>query len=85
MTTESSVSHPTPFPVELPSRLIQLYTRPGDTVLDPFMGSGSTAVACVRSGRNYAGFELSTEYCSLAEKRIAAALAAAVAAEPAKE
>ena len=73
MTTESSVEHPTPYPVELPRRLIQLYTSPGDVVLDPFMGSGTTAVAAVLTGRRYAGYELSSEYCALAQKRIEAA------------
>ena len=72
MTTESSVDHPAPFPVELPRRVIQLYTQPGDVVLDPFMGSGSTAIAAKLAGRHYVGYEVSAEYCSLAEKRLAA-------------
>ena len=67
---ETGVDHPTPFPVELPSRLIRLYTQPGDVVLDPFMGSGSTAVAAVLAGRHYVGYELSAEYCALAERRL---------------
>lgn len=71
MTTESSVDHPAPFPIELPRRLIVLYTRPGDVVLDPFMGSGSTAVAARLTGRQYVGYELSDEYCALAQKRLA--------------
>jgi DNA modification methylase len=71
MLTETGVPHPTPFPVELPKRLIELYTRPGDVVLDPFMGSGSTAIAAVLSRRHYVGYELSPEYCELAEKRLA--------------
>ena len=71
MITETSVDHPTPFPVELPRRLILLYTKPGDVVLDPFTGSGSTAVAAVLTGRCYAGYELSAEYCALAESRLA--------------
>jgi len=71
MTTESGVDHPAPFPVELPERLIKLYTKPGDVVLDPFMGSGSTAIAAVLTGRHYVGYELSAEYCALAEKRLA--------------
>jgi site-specific DNA-methyltransferase (adenine-specific) len=70
MTTESAVDHPAPFPVELPKRLILLYTRPGDVVLDPFMGSGSTAIAAKLTGRHYVGYELSAEYCQLAEKRL---------------
>ena len=70
MNTESAVDHPAPFPVELPKRVIALYTQPGDVVLDPFMGSGSTAIAAVQSGRQYVGYELSAEYCALAEKRV---------------
>ncbi|MCD6289662.1 MAG: site-specific DNA-methyltransferase, partial [Anaerolineae bacterium] len=62
ITTESAVEHPAPFPVELPERLILLYTEPGDVVLDPFMGSGSTAVAAVRTGRHYVGYDISPEY-----------------------
>jgi hypothetical protein len=53
----SRVGHPAPFPVELPSRLIHLHTYVGDLVLDPFMGSGTTAVAAVRSGRHFAGYD----------------------------
>ncbi len=63
MTTETGVSHPTPFPVELPRRLMLLYTQPDDVELDPFMGSGSTAVAATLTGRRYVGYELSEEYC----------------------
>lgn len=65
------VGHPAPFPVELPKRLIELYTYEGDVVLDPFMGSGSAAVAAVRSGRNYIGFDTDPEYVRRAEERIA--------------
>jgi site-specific DNA-methyltransferase (adenine-specific) len=57
--------------VELPRRLILLYTRPGDVVLDPFMGSGSTALAAAARGRHYVGYELSAEYCALTERRLA--------------
>ena len=70
MNTESAVDHPAPFPVELPKRVIALYTQPGDVVLDPFMGSGSTAIAAKLAGRHYVGYELSAEYCQLAEKRV---------------
>ena len=65
------VGHPAPFPVELPRRLIQLYTFEGDVVLDPFMGSGQTAIAAAQAGRHYVGYEISEEYVALAERRIA--------------
>ena len=66
------VGHPAPFPVELPERLIDLYTYAGDLVLDPFMGAGTTAVAAVRTGRHYAGFDTDRGYWHLANQRIAA-------------
>jgi DNA modification methylase len=72
MTTESGVAHPAPFPVELPRRLILLYTRPGDLVLDPFMGAGATAVAAVQTSRHFVGYDVSEEYCALAHKRVEA-------------
>lgn len=64
------VGHPAPFPVELPQRLIELYTYRDDLVLDPFMGSGTTAVAAVRSKRCYIGFDTDASYIDLAEQRI---------------
>lgn len=64
------VKHPAPFPVELPRRLIQLYTYRNDIVLDPFMGSGSVAVAAVRNRRRYVGYDTSGEYVEIAEHRI---------------
>lgn len=64
------VGHPAPFPVELPYRLIQLYTFSGEVVLDPFMGSGQTAIAALRAGRRYVGYEIAPEYLKLAERRI---------------
>lgn len=64
------VGHPAPFPVELPYRLIQLYTYTGDVVLDPFMGSGSTAIAALKSDRKYIGYEIDPTYVKLAEDRI---------------
>jgi len=67
------VGHPAPFPLELPARLIQLYTFAGDVVLDPFMGSGTTALAALGAGRHYVGYDTSAEYVELAERRIAAA------------
>ncbi|MCL4823661.1 MAG: site-specific DNA-methyltransferase [Anaerolineales bacterium] len=64
------VGHPAPYPVVLPYRLIQLYTFSGDVVLDPFMGSGQTALAALKAGRRFVGYEASEEYVRLAEKRI---------------
>ena len=57
--------------LELPYRLIQLYTYQGEVVLDPFMGSGQTALAAVRAGRHYVGYETNMAYVRLAEERIA--------------
>jgi site-specific DNA-methyltransferase (adenine-specific) len=67
------VGHPAPFPVELPRRLIELYTYRGDVVLDPFMGAGSTAVAAVQAGRRYVGYDTEAEYVELAERRVSEA------------
>ena len=64
------VGHPAPFPIALPRRLIELYTYQGDLVLDPFLGSGTTAVAAAESGRHYVGFDTETEYITLAEERL---------------
>ena len=72
------VGHPAPFPVELPRRLIELYTYRGDLVLDPFMGSGSTAVAALRTERHYVGFDTDPAYVARAEERLAAERAAPV-------
>jgi site-specific DNA-methyltransferase (adenine-specific) len=59
------------FPVELPKLCIELLSFQDDVVLDPFMGSGTTAVACVRTKRNYVGFEISPNYHKIAEDRVA--------------
>lgn len=64
------VDHPAPFPEELPLRLINLFTYENDLVLDPFLGSGSTAVAAARSGRRFAGYDLDPSYVEIAERRI---------------
>jgi site-specific DNA-methyltransferase (adenine-specific) len=64
------VGHPAPFPVQLAQRLIELYTFKNDIVLDPFMGSGATAVAATLSGRRFVGYEINEDYVSAAEKRI---------------
>ena len=63
------VGHPAPFPAELPYRTIQLYTFEGEVVLDPFMGSGQTGIAAIKSNRYYVGYEIDKEYVKLAERR----------------
>ena len=70
------VGHPAPFPVELPRRLIELYTYAGDVVLDPFVGSGSTCVAARQTQRHFVGYEKVKEYADLARDRIARTLQA---------
>lgn len=64
------VGHPAPFPVELPARLIELYTFAGEVVLDPFMGSGQTALAALKSGRHFVGYEIHEQYIELADRRL---------------
>jgi site-specific DNA-methyltransferase (adenine-specific) len=63
-------SHSATFPVELPSWFIRLFTAPGNVVLDPFMGSGTTAVACQRLGRKFVGIELDPKYIQIAQERL---------------
>jgi site-specific DNA-methyltransferase (adenine-specific) len=72
MNAESArrIGHPAPFPEELPNRLIQLYSFKGDIILDPFMGSGTTAVSALKTDRKFVGYDISKEYIDLAEKRI---------------
>lgn len=72
MNAESArrIGHPAPFPEELPYRLIQLYSFKGDIILDPFMGSGTTAVTAIKSDRKFVGYDISQEYIDLAEKRL---------------
>lgn len=76
------VGHPAPFPVELPEQLIRLFTFADDLVLDPFLGSGTTAVAAARLGRRYAGYDLDPDYLAIAERRVAEALAEPVSITP---
>ena len=64
------IGHPAPFPVELPHRLINLYSYEGDIVLDPFCGSGTTCLAAIQNNRKYIGYDIKREYIDLAEKRI---------------
>lgn len=72
MNTESAkrIGHPAPFPEELPNRLIKLFSFTNDIVLDPFMGSGTTAIAAIKNNRNFVGYEINEEYINLANNRI---------------
>jgi len=72
-TESSNKGHSAAFPVELPGWFARLFTVPGDVILDPFIGSGTTAVAAKQLGRHYIGIEKESEYCAIAAKRIAAA------------
>ncbi len=67
------IGHPAPYPIELPRRLIELYTFEGDLVLDPFIGSGTTAVAAVEAGRHYVGYDVHEGYIEMARARLEAA------------
>ncbi len=69
-TESSNTNHSAAFPTSLPDWFIKLFTKPGDLLLDPFVGSGSTAIAAKRTGRRYIGIEILKEFCLLAEKRI---------------
>jgi len=66
----SKVGHPAPFPVALPRRLILLYTYPGDIVLDPFAGAGTTCVAACLTGRHYIGYDIDEGYVRIAQERV---------------
>lgn len=68
--SKKRIGHPAPFPLELPKRCIQLFTYVGDTVLDPFSGSGTTLVACKLHNRKGVGVDIDAEYCQLAVQRI---------------
>lgn len=81
------VGHPAPFPVELPERLIHLYTYEDDLVLDPFMGSGTALAAAAKLSRRYVGYDLDPAYREIARERVAAAVkapASPVELEPTK-
>ena len=67
-------AHPCPFPLEIPARLIELFSEIGEIVLDPFMGIGTTAIAARRLGRHFVGYEREARFCKYAEERIAAEL-----------
>jgi modification methylase len=72
MNAESArrIGHPAPFPEELPNRLIQLYSYTNDIILDPFIGSGTTAISALKTGRKYVGYDISKDYINLANHRI---------------
>lgn len=67
------IDHPCPRPLEQVAYILEICSHPGDTILDPFMGSGTTGVACVKTGRNFIGCEIDPGYFAIAEKRIKAA------------
>jgi site-specific DNA-methyltransferase (adenine-specific) len=68
--SKKRVGHPTPYPLELPYRCIRLFSYQGDTVLDPFLGSGTTLIACHRLKRKGIGMEIDEHYCTLAGERL---------------
>jgi site-specific DNA-methyltransferase (adenine-specific) len=68
--SKNRIGHPSPFPVELPKRCIKLFTFVGDMVLDPFLGSGTTLLACLETNRVGVGVEIDEAYCELASKRL---------------
>jgi site-specific DNA-methyltransferase (adenine-specific) len=68
--SKKKIGHPAPFPVELPKRCIKLFSYVGDTVLDPFLGSGTTLLACLETHRTGIGIEINKKYCKLAARRI---------------
>ena len=70
LTGASTKEHPAPFPLELASRLVQMFSFAGDTVVDPFCGTGTTMVAALKYGRNSIGVELDTAYCKMAASRL---------------
>jgi site-specific DNA-methyltransferase (adenine-specific) len=69
--SKKRVGHPSPYPLELPNRCIRLFSYVGDTVLDPFLGSGTTLIACHRLKRKGIGVEIDEQYCRMAEERLA--------------
>lgn len=68
--SKRKVGHPAPFPVELPKRCIKLFSFVGDNILDPFLGSGSTLIACSQTGRKGIGIEIDQGYCEIAKQRV---------------
>jgi site-specific DNA-methyltransferase (adenine-specific) len=68
--SKKKIGHPSPFPVELPRRCIKLFSFVEDTVLDPFLGSGSTLIACIQTDRKGIGVDIDKNYCELAKNRL---------------
>jgi modification methylase len=68
------VNHPAPFPEELPNRLVQLYSFQDDIIIDPFMGSGTTALSALKAGRKFTGYEINEDYKRISDNRISAFL-----------
>jgi len=68
--SRNRIGHPAPFPVELPKRCIKLFSFVGDTILDPFLGSGSTLIACLETNRSGIGVEINQNYCKLSKNRL---------------
>lgn len=68
--SKTEYNHPCPVPVKLMERIILLTTNEGDTVVDPFMGSGTTGIACMNTNRKFIGFEIDTEYFDMAQERL---------------
>ncbi len=68
--SKTKIGHPTPFPIELPTRCIKLFSFIDDLILDPFLGSGTTLIACMLTNRKGIGIELEEKYCKLAKERV---------------
>ncbi|MCM8795814.1 MAG: site-specific DNA-methyltransferase [Candidatus Omnitrophica bacterium] len=68
--SRTRIGHPTPFPIELPRRCIKLFSYVGDIILDPFLGSGSTLIASVKTDRKGIGVEIDKNYCKIAKQRL---------------
>lgn len=69
----STRKHPAPYPLELANRLVRMFSFVGDTVLDPFLGTGTTSLAAALAGRNSVGVEVSPDYLDMARRRFLAA------------
>lgn len=68
--SKKKIGHPAPFPIELPKRCIKLFSFVGDTILDPFVGSGTTLIAAYLNGRNAIGIDIDKDYCNIAKQRL---------------